>query len=60
MPFSGPSLSANIYLTVIGPISFVYRLDIVNDIGSISFTHRHKVAPMSSDTHRSDNGQISL
>ena len=27
--------SANRYLTIIGPISFRYRLDIVNDIGPL-------------------------
>ena len=35
LSFFHHSQSANLYLTVIGPISFVYRLAIVNDIGPI-------------------------
>ena len=49
--------SANLYLTVIGSISFVYRLDIVNDIGPISFCPSAlSRTDILSDTHRSDIG----
>ena len=53
--------SASLYLIVIGPVSFECRLDIVNNIGPISFCPSVlSRTDILSDTHRSNIGQISL
>ena len=55
------SQSANRYLAIIGPTSFIYRLDIVKDIGPISFCPSAlSRTDILSDTYRSNIGQISL